>query len=156
MKAIQVHVPGGPENLQLVDIPVPQPGPRQALVRIAASGVNFIDIYFRTGLYKADLPIAIGSEAAGTVEAVGEGVTEVAPGDRVAYAMARGSYAEYAVVPAAQLVKIPGHVDFHTAAAAMLQGMTAHYLTHCTFPLKAGDTCLVHAAAAIWKPTCPG
>src|ERR1022692_3619643 len=147
MKSIQVNVPGGPENLQLMDVPTPRPGPGQALVRIAASGVNFIDIYFRTGLYKADLPIAIGSEAAGTVEAVGEGVTEVAPGDRVAYAMARGSYAEYAVVPAAQLVKIPAHVDFHTAAAAMLQGMTAHYLTHSTFPLKAGDTCLVHAAA---------
>jgi NADPH2:quinone reductase len=140
MKSIQVNVPGGPENLQLVDIPTPRPGPRQALVRIVASGVNFIDIYFRTGLYKADLPIAIGSEGAGTVEAVGEGVTEVAPGDRVAYAMARGSYAEYAVVPAAQLVKIPAHVDFHSAAAAMLQGMTAHYLTHSTFPLKAGDT----------------
>jgi NADPH2:quinone reductase len=147
MKAIQVKVPGGPENLLLVDIPMPQPGPGQALVRIWASGVNFIDIYFRTGLYKADSPAAIGSEAAGTVEAVGKGVTEVAPGDRVAYAMARGSYAEYAVVPAAQLVKIPAHVDFETAAAAMLQGMTAHYLTHSTFPLKAGDTCLVHAAA---------
>jgi NADPH2:quinone reductase len=147
MKAIQVNVPGGPESLQLVEVPIPQPGRGQALVRIAASGVNFIDIYFRTGLYKADLPIAIGSEAAGTVEAVGESVTETAPGDRVAYVMARGSYAEYAVVPAAQLVKIPEHVDFHTAAAAMLQGMTAHYLTHSTFPLKAGDTCLVHAAA---------
>jgi NADPH:quinone reductase len=147
MKSIQVTVPGGPESLQLVEIPIPQPGPRQALVRIAASGVNFIDIYFRSGLYKASSPIAIGSEAAGTVEAVGEGVTEVAPGDRVAYAMARGSYAEYAVVPAAQLVKIPAHVDFQTAAAVMLQGMTAHYLTHSTFPLKAGDTCLVHAAA---------
>src|SRR3954454_3686836 len=104
MKAIQVNVPGGPDHLQLVDIPTPQPGPGQALVRIAASGVNFIDIYFRTGLYKADNPITIGSEAAGTVETVGEGVTEVAPGYRVAYAMARGSYAEYAVVPAAQLV----------------------------------------------------
>jgi NADPH2:quinone reductase len=147
MKAIQVTVPGGPESLQLVDVPVPKPGPGQALVRLAASGVNFIDIYFRTGFYKADLPIAIGSEGAGTVEAVGEGMTEVAPGDRVAYAMARGSYAEYAVVPAAQLVKIPGHVDFQMAAAAMLQGMTAHYLTHSTFPLKANDTCLVHAAA---------
>jgi NADPH2:quinone reductase len=99
------------------------------------------------GLYKADLPITLGSEAAGTVEAVGPGVTEVAPGDRVAYAMARGSYAEYAVVPAWQLVKIPGHVDFTVAAAAMLQGMTAHYLTHSTYPLKSGDTCLVHAAA---------
>ncbi len=147
MKAIQVTVPGGPESLQLVDVPVPKPGPRQALVRLAASGVNFIDIYFRTGLYKADLPITIGSEGAGTVEAVSEGVTEVAPGDRVAYAMVRGSYAEYAVVPAAQLVKIPGHVNFQMAAAAMLQGMTAHYLTHSTFPLKANDTCLVQAAA---------
>src|ERR1035438_7190541 len=147
MKSIQVNVPGGPENLQLVDIPTPRPEAGQALVRIAASGVNFIDIYFRTGLYKAELPIAIGSEAAGTVEAVGEGVTEGAPGDRVAYAMARGSYAEYAVVPAAQLVKLPAHVDFRSAAAAMLQGMTAHYLTHSTFPLKAGDTALVHAAA---------
>jgi NADPH2:quinone reductase len=147
MKAILVNVPGGPENLQLVDIPVPVPGPGQALVRIAASGVNFIDIYFRTGLYKADVPIAIGSEGAGTVEAVGDGVTEVAPGDRVAYTMARGSYAEYAAVPAAMLVKIPDHVEFATPAAAMLQGMTAHYLTHSTFPLKAGDTCLVHAAA---------
>jgi NADPH:quinone reductase len=147
MKAIQVTVPGGPESLQLVDVPVPKPGPRQALVRLAASGVNFIDIYFRIGLYKADLPITIGSEGAGTVEAVGEGVTEVALGDRVAYAMVRGSYAEYAVVPAAQLVKIPGHVNFQMAAAAMLQGMTAHYLTHSTFPLKANDMCLVHAAA---------
>jgi NADPH2:quinone reductase len=147
MKAIQVKNPGGPESLELVEIPVPHPAPGQALVRLAASGVNFIDIYFRTGLYKADMPIALGSEGAGTVEAVGDGVTEVAPGDRVAYTMARGSYAEYAVVPAASLVKIPAHVDFQTAAAAMLQGMTAHYLTHSTFPLKAGDTCLVHAAA---------
>jgi NADPH2:quinone reductase len=147
MKSILVNVPGGPENLQLVDVPTPRPGPGQALVRLAASGVNFIDIYFRTGLYKADLPIAIGSEGAGTVEAVGEGVTEVAPGDRVAYAMARGSYAEYAVVPAVQLVKMPAHLDFQSAAAVMLQGMTAHYLTHSTFALKAGDTCLVHAAA---------
>src|SRR5664279_5500421 len=147
MKCIQVKVPGGPESMELADVPTPVPGPKQALVKIAASGVNFIDVYFRTGLYKADLPISLGSEAAGTVEAVGEGVTEVAPGDRVAYAMTRGSYAEYAAVPAAQLVKIPDHVDFQTAAAAMLQGMTAHYLTHSTWPLKSGDTCLVHAAA---------
>jgi NADPH2:quinone reductase len=147
MKAIQVHTPGGPESLQLVEVPKPQAGAQQVLVRIAASGVNFIDVYFRTGLYKADAPVGIGSEAAGTVESVGEGVTEFAPGDRVAYAMARGSYAEYAVVPAAMLVKIPSHVDFQTAAAAMLQGMTAHYLTHSTYPLKAGETCLVHAAA---------
>src|SRR4051794_20537260 len=129
MKAIQVNVPGGPDHLQLVDIPTPQPGPGQALVRIAASGVNFIDIYFRSGLYKSDNPIAIGSEAAGTVASLGEGVTELAVGDRVAYVMARGSYAEYAAVPAAQLVKIPENVSFDTAAAVMLQGMTAHYLT---------------------------
>ena len=147
MKCIHVNVPGGPENMQLVDVPTPVPGPQQALVKIAASGVNFIDVYFRTGLYKADLPVVPGSEAAGTVEAVGPGVTEVAPGDRVAYAMARGSYAEYAVVPAWQLIKIPAQVEFAVAAAAMLQGMTAHYLTHSTYPLKSGDTCLVHAAA---------
>jgi NADPH2:quinone reductase len=133
--------------MQLADVPTPQPGPQQALVRIAASGVNFIDVYFRTGLYKSDLPIAIGSEGSGTVESIGPGVTEVAPGDRVAWAMPRGSYAEYALVPSAQLVKIPDHVDFQTAAAAMLQGMTAHYLTYSTYPLKVGETCLIHAAA---------
>ena len=147
MEAILVKVVGGPENMELADVPIPAPGPKQALVKIAASGVNFIDVYFRTGLYKADPPIAIGQEAAGTVAAVGPEVTEVAPGDRVAYAMPRGSYAEYAVVPAWALVKIPAHVEFNTAAAAMLQGMTAHYLTHSTFPLKSGDTCLVQAAA---------
>jgi NADPH2:quinone reductase len=147
MKAIRVFEPGGPDSMQLVDVPTPEPGPGQALVRIAVSGVNFIDVYFRTGLYKAERPIALGSEAAGTVEAVGPGVTEVAVGDRVAYAMARGSYAEYAAVPAALLVKLPKSVDFQTAAAAMLQGMTAHYLTHSTYPLKRADTCLVHAAA---------
>jgi NADPH2:quinone reductase len=147
MKAIQVKETGGPEKMELVDLPQPVPGPGQALVKIAASGVNFIDVYFRAGLYKAELPVTLGSEAAGTVESVGAGVTEFAPGDRVAYAMARGSYAEYAVVPAAQLVKIPAAIDFQTAAAAMLQGMTAHYLTHSTFALKSGDTCLVHAAA---------
>jgi NADPH2:quinone reductase len=147
MKAIQVKQTGGPEAMQLAEVAKPSPGPQQALVRIAATGVNFIDVYFRMGLYKADLPVTLGSEAAGTVESVGPGVTEVAPGDRVAYAMARGSYAEYAVVPAAMLVKIPDGLDFSTAAAAMLQGMTAHYLTHSTYPLKSGDACLVHAAA---------
>src|ERR1700691_6097199 len=147
MKAIRIKETGGPETMELVDLPLPVPAAGQALVKIAASGVNFIDVYFRTGLYKADLPATLGSEGAGTVESVGAGVTDVRPGDRVAYAMARGSYAEYAVVPAAQLVKIPAGVDFRTAAAAMLQGMTAHYLTHSTFPLKAGDACLVHAAA---------
>ncbi len=147
MKAIQVKETGGPEQMQVVDIPVPQPGPKQALVKIAASGVNFIDVYFRTGLYKADPPFTLGMEAAGVVEAVGPDVSEVRPGDRVAYAMARGSYAEYAVVPSWQLVKVPDGTDLKGAAAAMLQGMTAHYLTHSTFPLKSGQTCLVHAAA---------
>ncbi|MCC6587961.1 MAG: quinone oxidoreductase [Bryobacterales bacterium] len=147
MKAIRVHTPGGPEALSLDTIDVPVAGPGQALVKLHNSGVNFIDIYFRTGLYKADPPFSIGMEGAGVVEAVGDGVTEVAKGDRVAYAMARGSYAEFAVVPAWQLVKIPAGVDFPTAAAAMLQGMTAHYLTHSTWPLRMGETCLVHAAA---------
>jgi NADPH2:quinone reductase len=117
------------------------------LVKIMAGGVNFIDIYFRMGLYKADLPVTLGNEGAGVVEAVGPEVTEVAVGDRVAYAMHRGSYAEYDVVPAWQLVKIPDGLDFQQAAAAMLQGMTAHYLTHSTYPLKPGETALVHAAA---------
>ena len=147
MKAVQVREPGGPEKMELVDVPVPAPGPGQALVRIAASGVNFIDVYFRTGLYKAELPITLGSEAAGTVESVGPNVTLVAPGDRVAYAMVRGSYAEYAAVAETSLVKIPDTIDFESAAAAMLQGMTAHYLTHSTFPLSSGQSCLVHAAA---------
>jgi len=147
MKSIQVKETGGPEKMQLVNVPVPVPGAGEALVRIAAAGVNFIDVYYRTGLYKSDFPIVLGSEGAGTVEAVGAGVVTLRAGDRVAYAMVRGSYAEYAVVPAAKLVKIPNAVDFTTAAAAMLQGMTAHYLTHSTFPLKTGDTCLVHAAA---------
>lgn len=147
MKAIRVHQPGGPEQLKLDEIAVPQPGPGQALVRILSSGVNFIDIYFRIGLYKADPPYGIGMEAAGVVEAVAADVTEVAPGDRVAYAMNRGSYAQYAVVPAWQLVKIPGKLTDEQAAASMLQGMTAHYLTHSTYPLSSTDTCLVHAAA---------
>jgi NADPH2:quinone reductase len=147
MKAILVHELGGPERLKLADVAVPVPGPGQALVKIAAAGVNYIDVYFRTGLYKADFPIAIGMEAAGVVEAVGPEVKGLAPGDRVAYAMARGSYAEHAAVAAAQLVKIPDEIDFPTAAGAMLQGMTAHYLTHSTFNLKTGQTALVHAAA---------
>lgn len=133
--------------MQLVDVPVPQPGAGQALVRIEASGVNFIDVYFRTGLYKADSPVILGNEGAGVVESVGEGVTTVSPGDRVAYAINRGSYSEFAVVPALQLIKIPAHVTSKAAAAVMLQGMTAHYLSHSAFPLKAGDTALIHAAA---------
>jgi NADPH2:quinone reductase len=147
MKAIRVHQHGGPETMKLEDVPVPEPGPKQALVRLAVAGVNFIDVYFRTGLYKAEQPTSLGNEGAGVVEKVGPDVTEVHVGDRVAYAMARGSYAEYAVVPAAVLVKLPDTVTFQQAAAAMLQGMTAHYLTRSTYPLKRGDTCLVHAAA---------
>ncbi len=147
MKAIRVHQHGGPEVMTLDEVPTPVPGPKQALVRLVAAGVNFIDVYFRTGLYKAEQPTALGNEGAGVVEAIGPDVTEVTPGDRVAYAMARGSCAEYAVVPAAQLVKLPDGITFQQGAAAMLQGMTAHYLTRSTFPLKAGDTCLVHAAA---------
>lgn len=147
MKAVFVEQTGGPEKLQYATIATPEPGPGQALVKVAASGVNFIDIYFRNGLYKAPLPAVLGNEGAGTVEFVAPGVKEVAVGDRVAWAMTRGSYAEYAAVPAAQLVKIPDSVDFVTAAGAMLQGMTAHYLTHSSFPLKKGDTALIHAAA---------
>jgi NADPH2:quinone reductase len=147
MKQIQVSEFGGPEVLKLVDAPKPVPGAGQALVKIAASGVNFIDVYFRSGLYKADLPFTPGNEASGIVESVGPDVTELQPGERVAWAMTRGSYAEYALVPAAQLVPLPDDVDLNTAAAAMLQGMTAHYLTHSTYPLKPGDKALVHAAA---------
>ena len=147
MKAVFVDQPGGPENLRYADLPMPTPGPGQALVKIAASGVNFIDIYFRTGLYKAPPPVVLGMEAAGVVESVGPDVTSVKPGDRVAYAMNRGSHAEYAAVPAWQIVPAPDGLELRTAAAVMLQGMTAHYLTHSTFPLKPGDTCLVSAAA---------
>jgi len=147
MKTIHVYQPGGPEAMQLKDVAIPQPGPGEALIRVAAIGVNFIDVYFRKGLYKADIPITLGNEGAGTVETVGSGVSDLAAGDRVAWAMQRGSYSEYARVPARLLVKTPEGVDFQTAAAAMLQGMTAHYLTHSTYPLKSGDTCLVHAAA---------
>jgi len=149
MKAVFVEQPGGVENLKYGEVPKPSPGPGQALVKIVASGVNYIDIYFRKGVYPSTPPppIMLGSEGAGTVEAIGSDVTNVAVGDRVAYAMARGSYAEYAVVPAWQLVKIPASVDFETAAAAMLQGMTAHYLSHSTFPLKSGHAALIHAAA---------
>ena len=147
MKAIRVHQHGGPEVMKLETVPIPTPGPQQALVRLAVAGVNFIDVYFRSGLYKAEIPTSLGNEGAGVVEAVGPNVHEVAVGDRVAYAMTRGSYAEFAVVPAATLVKVPDPLSLEQAAAAMLQGMTAHYLTRSTYPLKSGDTCLVHAAA---------
>ncbi|MGC4082512.1 MAG: quinone oxidoreductase [Vicinamibacterales bacterium] len=147
MKAIVVEEYGGPEQLKLVELPKPEPGPSEAIVKVAVSGVNFIDVYFRSGLYKAPFPVGIGSEAAGIVDAVGADVTDVRVGDRVAFAMTRGSYAEYVKVPASGLVPVPDGVSFDQAAAVLLQGMTAHYLTRSTFPLKSGDTCLVHAAA---------
>ena len=147
MKSILVSEFGGPEQLKVVDVPVPSPGPGEIVLKVAASGVNFIDVYFRSGLYKAPLPVAIGNEAAGVVTAAGSGVSGLAPGDRVAYAMTRGSYAEFAKVPASQIVKVPDAVPLDQAAAIMLQGMTAHYLTRSVFPLEQGDTCLVHAAA---------
>ena len=147
MKAVFVEKPGGVEALKYGEIPKPTPGPGQALVKIEAAGVNFIDVYFRTGLYPAPVPITLGSEGAGTVESVGPDVKIVKPGDRVVYAMARGSYAEFALVPAQTLVPLPAGMDFATGAAAMLQGMTAHYLLHSTFPVKNGTRCLIHAAA---------
>ncbi|MGD0741432.1 MAG: alcohol dehydrogenase catalytic domain-containing protein, partial [Terracidiphilus sp.] len=147
MKAIQFHSTGGPEVLQLADLPIPEPGPGQILMRIEAIGVNFIEIYFRKGVYKAALPMIPGSEAAGTVEELGPGVTGFAAGDAVVSTSVIGSYAEYALVPAAQLVKIPAGLSMEHAAAALLQGMTAHYLAFSTYPLTAGDTALVHAGA---------
>jgi NADPH:quinone reductase len=147
MKAIRVQSPGGPEVLKYEEVSEPKPAPGQALVKLHAIGVNFIDVYHRTGLYKLPLPFTPGMEGAGVVKAVGADVTEVQLGDRVAYAMAVGAYAELAVVPSWQLVKIPATMDFSSAAAAMLQGMTAHYLTHSTYAIQRGDTILVHAAA---------
>ncbi len=147
MRAVRVSAPGGTEALQVVEVERPEPGKGQVLVRLEAIGVNFVDVYHRTGLYKLPLPFTPGSEGAGRVEAVGEGVTDVRGGDRVAWAMLPGSCAEYAVVPADRLVPIPANVDTKTAAAVMLQGMTAHYLTVSTYPLKQGERALVHAAA---------
>jgi NADPH2:quinone reductase len=147
MKAIQIKQTGGPEVMELVDVPVPQPKPNEAVVKIAATGVNFIDVYNREGRYKAQLPLVLGQEGAGTVTAVGSDVREFAVGDRVAYTMVLGSYAEYAAVPADKLIKIPAGVTEREAAAAILQGMTAHYLVYDTHPLKKGETALIHAAA---------
>jgi NADPH:quinone reductase len=147
MKAIQVQKTGGPEALTLVNLPVPNPKPNEAVVKIAAIGVNFIDVYFREGRYPAQLPFINGQEAAGTVIEIGSSVEGFKPGDRVAYTGALGAYAEYAVVPADRLVHVPDKITDQQAAAAMLQGMTAHYLVKSTFPLKKGDTVLVHAAA---------
>jgi NADPH2:quinone reductase len=147
MKAIQVSQVGGPEVLTLVELPVPDPKPNEALVQVEAAGVNFIDVYFREGRYPAPLPFVNGQEAAGLVVAVGPDVTTLRLGDRVAYTGSLGSYADYAAVPAERLIKIPDELDFNQAAAAMLQGMTAHYLSHSTYPIKSGDTALIHAAA---------
>lgn len=147
MKAIRIHEFGGPEVLRYEDVPVPEPGPGQARVKIDAAGVNFVDVYNRKGLYGNNLPMTLGSEAAGVVDAVGPGVSDIKAGDRVAYAMVPGAYAEYAVLAAERLVAVPEGVDSKLAASAMLQGMTAHFLSHSTFPLKSGDTALVHAAA---------
>jgi NADPH2:quinone reductase len=144
MQAIQVSQVGGPEVLTLTDLPVPSPKPNEALVEIKATGVNFIDVYFREGRYPA---FVNGQEAAGVVVEIGSEVTNVQRGDRVAYTSALGSYAQFAAVPASRLVKIPDELDFQQAAAAMLQGMTAHYLLYSTYPLKKGETALIHAAA---------
>ena len=147
MKAVRIHKYGGPEVLTHEDIPVPEPKAGEARVKIEAIGLNFIDIYQRTGLYPIQTPFTLGSEGAGVVDAVGEGVTEVKKGDRVAYSMVLGSYAEFAIVPAWRLAPVPANIDGKSAATLMLQGMTAHYLAHSTYPLKRGDTALVHAAA---------
>jgi NADPH:quinone reductase len=147
MRAIQVSDPGGPERLEYRDVPRPEPGPGQALVRIEAIGVNFIDVYHRSGLYPLPRPFTPGSEAAGVVEAVGEGVKEFSAGDRIGYTMVVGAYAEFAVVPADKLVPLPKGVDSRSAAATLLQGMTAHYLTRSVHELESGQSALVHAAA---------
>ena len=147
MKAVRVHAPGGAEALRYEDVPDLAVAPGQALVRVEAAGLNFIDVYHRTGLYKVAMPVTLGREGAGTVLAVAADVRDVAPGDRVAWAGGFGSYAEKAVIAAKELVKIPDGVTPKQAAAVMLQGMTAHYLAISTYPLKPGDTCLVHAGA---------
>ncbi|MCB8978249.1 MAG: quinone oxidoreductase [Ardenticatenaceae bacterium] len=147
MKAIQIKETGGPHALLYEEIPQPEPGPGEARVKIIASGVNYIDTYHRSGLYQQNLPFTPGMEGSGIVDAVGAGVTAVAPGDRVAYAMHLGSYADYAIVPAWKLVQVPEDVSLEVAAAVMLQGMTAHYLCHSTYQVQPGDTVLVHAAA---------
>ncbi|OGK81891.1 MAG: NADPH:quinone reductase [Candidatus Rokubacteria bacterium GWC2_70_16] len=147
MKAIRVHTPGGPEVMRLEDVPEPTPGAGQAVVKIEAAGLNYIDVYFRTGANKVPLPFTPGVEGAGTVTAVGSGVTDVKVGDRVGYTGIIGSYAQLNVCPANRLVKLPDGLSFRDGAAAMLQGMTAHYLVGSTYPLKQGEACLVHAAA---------
>jgi NADPH2:quinone reductase len=147
MKAIQVQKNGGPEVLSLVDVDIPKPKPEEAIVKIVAAGVNFIDVYFREGRYPVPLPFLIGQEGAGVVSEIGSQVKSLRVGQRVAYTGVQGSYAEYAAVPAARLVAIPDGVTERHAAAAMLQGMTAHYLVHSSYPLRKGETALIHAAA---------
>jgi len=147
MKAIRIHQFGGPEVLQLDDLPVPEPGLGEARVKLQAIGVNYVDIYHRLGLYHGQLPLALGEEGGGVVDAIGPGVTDVKPGDRVAYASVPGSYADYAIVPAWRLIPVPAGFDLSLAVAVMLQGLTAHYLAFSTFPLGAGHTALVHAGA---------
>jgi NADPH2:quinone reductase len=147
-KAIRIHANGGPEVLKWEDVPTPEPGPAEVLIKQEAVGLNYIDVYFRTGLYKApNMPLVIGQEGAGIVTAVGAKVTDIAPGDRVAYAGPIGGYATERVISADRLVKVPESIDFQTAAAMMLQGMTAQYLVRRTYAVKAGDTVVVHAAA---------
>jgi len=147
MKAVIVRETGGPEVLQYTDIRTPVPAAGEVQIRVEAIGVNYVDCYYRSGLYPAPLPLVPGHEAAGVVTAVGESVSELQPGDRVAYANVIGAYAEYVVVPSAQVVRLPDGIHVATAAAVLLQGMTAHYLSHDTYPLKPGATALVHAAA---------
>jgi NADPH:quinone reductase len=147
MKAIRVHAPGGPEAMKLEDVPEPQPKAGEAIVKIDAAGLNYIDVYQRSGLYKLALPLTLGLEGAGTVTAVGSGVTDVKAGDKVAFTGIPGAYAQFTAVPAARLVVLPQGVSTKQGAAIMLQGMTAHYLACSTYPLKKGDACLVHAAA---------
>jgi NADPH2:quinone reductase len=147
MKAIRVHQPGGPEMLSADTIAPPEPGPGQIRVAVAATGINFIEVYQRTGAYPRPLPFVLGAEFSGTVDAVGEGVNAFSVGDRVATASGTGGYAEFSLAPADRTALVPDSVDFKTAAAVMLQGMTAHYLTHSTIALKPGDTVLVHAGA---------
>jgi NADPH2:quinone reductase len=147
MRAIRIHQYGGPEAMQIEDLPTPAPGAGQARIRLEAAGVNFIDVYQRSGLYKGNLPVPLGLEGAGVVEALGPGAEHVKVGDHVAWTGVPGSYATHNLVPADRLVALPAGVDARHGAAAMLQGMTAHYLAHDSYPLRAGDTCLVHAAA---------
>ena len=147
MKAVRIHAQGGPEVMRLEDVPEPTPKAGEAVVKVDAAGLNYIDVYQRSGLYKLAMPLTLGLEAGGTVTAVGPGVTEVKVGDKVAYTGVAGAYAQYAAVPAPRLVVLPAGLSTKQGAAMMLQGMTAHYLACSTYPLKKGDTCLVHAAA---------